>query len=257
LKIAITPCPNDTFAFHSLIQKGDISLYDLETLNTIARTSRRFDITKLSTACLSFVLDEYIALPVGATFAEKGGPKLIAKGEEFLREPLAIPGKNSSAYLAFCLLYGVPEAPIEMGYRQILSAVEHGECYGGIVIHEDRFLCDGCKITIDLGTLYKSRFGHMLPLGVIAAKRSLPGLKQFSLALQSSIQRARENVSEYATLHAEGGSVEIVEKHIRYFVTDETEMMSVEAQEAIQFFLEEGSRFGILSPVQRDIVFSL
>ena len=257
MKIAITPCPNDRIAFHFLDQKEQISLYEIETLNTIARTSQRFDITKLSTACLAHVLDEYIALPVGAAFAEKGGPKLIAKGEEFLCNPIAIPGKNSSAYLAFCLLYGVPKAPVEMEYKKILPAIESGECYSGIVIHEDRFFCDGYENVIDLGRLYKSRFGHMLPLGVIAAKRSLPGLKQFSLELQSSIQRVREDISKYAAVYAEGGFVEIVEKHIHYFVTDETEMMSLEAQEAIRFFFEKGARSGILSSVQRDIVLSL
>jgi len=268
LKVAISPCPNDTLAFSSLIQKGglDLSLHDIETLNSIARSSQVFDITKLSVACLPYVLDDYIVLPVGAAFAEKGGPKLIAKGcasvVDLLSNPLAIPGKNTSAYCAFCMLYGVPKYPVEMKYEEVIPAVKTGGCCGGIVIHEGRCACKSRNVReiANLGIEYRKRFSHLLPLGVIVAKRSLPQIRGFSLQLQSSIQEGRlaDSIPEYVLAHAPSSSLESIQEHIKAYVTEETEMMSSGARDAICFFLEEGVRSGTLSPLKRsDIVASI
>ncbi|MCB1136543.1 MAG: 1,4-dihydroxy-6-naphthoate synthase, partial [Chlamydiia bacterium] len=69
---AFSPCPNDTFLFHALLEgliDSDITLIpelaDIEELNRWAE-QRRHPLMKVSFACLPSLLRHYQVLPVGA-----------------------------------------------------------------------------------------------------------------------------------------------------------------------------------------------
>ena len=200
LLAAISPCPNDTFAFAPWIERRidspyvlDICFHDIEELNTVAMHSDQFDLIKISAACYGKVCDRYAVLSSGAAFALNGGPLLVAKRKSDFRS-VAIPGIHTSAYAAYRLLYGTPQQVCQMSYEQIVPCVEAGVCDAGIVIHEGRFaIPSSLEIVADLGEAFAEKYGCPLPLGLIVAKRSL-GKETISCVesiLRKSVEQAR------------------------------------------------------------------
>ena len=255
LLAAISPCPNDTFCFQpwadQIIESSlvlDLAFRDIEELNILAMTSAPYDITKLSTACLPFVEKEYVPLSSGAAFAIHGGPKVVARHpfavHEISQKRLAIPGKHTTAYVAFSLLYGHPQKILQMPASQIIQNVLDGHSDAGLVIHEGRdvALRHGLFDIADIGGLYQARYGAVLPLGVIVAKRSLgeQSLRILNETLRRSIQeaRARSSLTSFVCTRAQEQSPEILWKHIDRYVTAETELMTEEASHWIHVFTE-------------------
>src|SRR6202022_1965283 len=84
LHLGISPCPNNTFAFHGLLSGAivpaefdvDIELCDVETLNLRFRDGD-FDATKASFAAVLDVLDDAVVLPVGAAVGYGVGPVVL------------------------------------------------------------------------------------------------------------------------------------------------------------------------------------
>ena len=75
LSLAISPCPNDTFAFHALVHglvagapPIDVTYADVDVTNTAALDGR-FDLVKVSYAALPWLLDRYALLPCGGALA--------------------------------------------------------------------------------------------------------------------------------------------------------------------------------------------
>lgn len=259
LLAAISPCPNDTFCFQRWAEGAvdsslrlSLSFHDIEMLNVLAQTTAPYDLTKVSTACLSRIEEKYVPLSSGAAFAMNGGPKVVAKTAYDIRDlrqvRVAVPGKNTSAFVAFSILYGKLENPIQMPSSEILNSVLRGDVDAGLVIHEGRFVysCLGLHQIVDIGDAYFSRFHTPLPLGVIVARRSLGDevLHQLSSTLQQSILQARseEDLSPFVRSRATEIEVNTIWQHIHHFVTDETEQMSDAAYQWIEIFLREAKR---------------
>lgn len=255
LLAAISPCPNDTFCFQSWAEGVlpsslpiSLSFHDIETLNVLAQTSAPFDITKVSTACLNSIKEEYVPLSSGAAFAIDGGPLVVAKHAFDLSDlrtlRIAVPGQYTSAFVAFCLLYGRPENILQMPSSEILQSVSDGHCDAGLVIHEARFVYPSYGLTklVDIGEAYHARFHTPLPLGVIVARRSLgePMLDELSSTLRRSINQAktRQALSSYITSRAAELHPDTIWQHIHHYVTGETEKMSEEEYRWIHLFLE-------------------
>lgn len=85
MKIALSPCPNDTYLFHGWIQGlvgGDLPcepvFSDIEQLNLWALEGR-FELIKLSFATFGQVANHYQLLPIGSALGHNCGPKIIAK----------------------------------------------------------------------------------------------------------------------------------------------------------------------------------
>ncbi|MHC4817844.1 MAG: MqnA/MqnD/SBP family protein, partial [Planctomycetota bacterium] len=66
LTLGISPCPNDTFAFHKLVRDGDyeIVLDDIEALNQRAAEGT-IDIVKVSVAAFGYIANQYALLRAG------------------------------------------------------------------------------------------------------------------------------------------------------------------------------------------------
>jgi len=72
MKIAISPCPNDTFIFHAWVHglipgapQLDVTYADIDITNTLAAASHGPDVVKISYAALPWVLSDYALLPCG------------------------------------------------------------------------------------------------------------------------------------------------------------------------------------------------
>lgn len=250
IDIAYSPCPNDTYIFSGWAQNKITSmcrlnshLYDVQALNTFA-LNEQFPITKLSTFCFGKVLDHYSLLPVGAAIGYNCGPKIIAKTDYALKNipslKIAFPGKDTTAFLLFVTLFGMPNNPLFCRYDEILDVIEQGKVDVGVIIHETRFTFStrGYKEICDLGTLFFDKYQCPTPLGVIACSRKISDEKKCEIikSIKASLDFANkypEKAMDYVLFKSQEKDVNIVKKHIDLYVTKDTMDLSESGKDAI------------------------
>jgi 5,8-dihydroxy-2-naphthoate synthase len=109
LSVAISPCPNDTFAFHALahglvpdVPAVSMSYADIDMLNQRASAGLG-DVVKVSYAALPWLLEQYELLPCGGALGRGCGPLVLtADGrppESLAGATVAIPGRAAEAGL--------------------------------------------------------------------------------------------------------------------------------------------------------------
>ncbi|MFP7753341.1 1,4-dihydroxy-6-naphthoate synthase [Thermodesulfobacteriota bacterium B35] len=264
LSIGYSPCPNDTFIFHALVHglvhTGAISfapplLEDVETLNRWAMEAR-LDVSKLSFHALGHVLDRYVMLASGAALGRGCGPLLVTTPERAGDDPagwtIAIPGEFTTAALLLALYApGHGQAEV-MRFDRIMSAVRSGRVDAGLVIHEGRFTyqAQGLVCVCDLGRWWEEETGLPIPLGCIAARRSLDAsvVAAVEEAVRASIlaARARPGVSlPYIRQHARELDRDVISSHIGLYVNDFSVDLGEEGVAAVQELLRRGRRAGI------------
>ncbi|MGA8943629.1 MAG: MqnA/MqnD/SBP family protein, partial [Thermoactinomyces sp.] len=154
MKIAFSPCPNDTFVFHALVHglipgapELDVTYADIDITNRLATEADGPDILKISSAALPWVLSDYALLPSGGAMGRGCGPLLLTadKSEEtdLTGKRVAVPSERSTAYLLF-RLWAARNFPggvnIEVvPFDKIMPAVRDRQFDAGLVIHEARF----------------------------------------------------------------------------------------------------------------------
>lgn len=85
LRIAYSPCPNDTFVFDALAHGRvpgapalDVTFADIDLTNGMAERGE-LDVLKVSYAVLPYVLDEYALLPCGGALGRGCGPLVLTR----------------------------------------------------------------------------------------------------------------------------------------------------------------------------------
>lgn len=238
LSIGFSPCPNDTFIFDALVN-GKIDtegiefephLEDVETLNRWAAEGC-LDVTKLSFPALFRNNDKYAILSSGAALGKGVGPLLIAKTDVDVSSidnlKIAIPGENTTAN--FLLSYAVPQAQhrIPTLFSNIENAVLNGEVDLGVIIHENRFTYaqKGLVKILDLGEVWEAKEGVPIPLGCIAAKRTLPPDVRTIIdnLIRSSLTHSFAGypaISDYTKQHAQEMDEAVMRQHIELYVNN-------------------------------------
>jgi 1,4-dihydroxy-6-naphthoate synthase len=255
MTLGFSPCPNDTFMFDAMVNgridtgefKFDIRLEDVETLNLLALEAE-LDITKLSFAAYSQVIDKYQLLTSGSALGNGVGPLFISK--KHFTEPLkeiksiAIPGKHTTAYFLFKTFYPQLTNVKEYIFSEIELAIINDEVDAGIIIHENRFTyaAKGLKKIADLGQLWENKTGMPIPLGGIAIRRTLSDdiKKNISGILKKSIQFAFSNPEaskKYVKDHSQEMSDDVIQKHIDLYVNEYSLDLNEKAKEAIRMLL--------------------
>lgn len=240
LTLGFSPCPNDTYIFHSLASGAvewpgglDITLADVEELNSMAAAGS-VDVVKVSVAAAASILDEYMLLRAGGAMGYGVGPILVAGKPCSLQsldgQKVAIPGRRTTANLLFglcCREAGVSVELIEMVFDEVMPAVVAGEVAAGVVIHEGRFTFHDQGLTriLDLGAWWEEHTGLPIPLGAIAIRRSLgmETARAMNEAIRQSLLSARRNpssASAYIKRHAQEMDDNVIRTHIETFVTD-------------------------------------
>ena len=237
LTFGFSPCPNDTFAFHALVHGLVPSpatirpvLLDIEELNRRAHEGE-LDLTKLSFGAIPAVADRYAMLRSGAALGRGVGPLVVAREELALDEAvarrLAIPGRETTAYLLLRLLAPPTGKTVEVRYDRILGAVEHGEVDAGLIIHESRFTYadHGLSKVADLGELWEAQSGLPIPLAAICARRDLDEVLRAEVeqALRASVEYAfahPEASRDYVRAHSQELSDEVCDQHIALYVNE-------------------------------------
>jgi 1,4-dihydroxy-6-naphthoate synthase len=187
IRLGISTCPNDTFAFHGLMhQRVDwrglefqVELLDIQELND--RLFRdQWDVAKASFHAALRLADRTVILPTGSALGFGVGPLLLAaRPDEIPADPsqLALsPGEHTTAALLFALFHPSTARVEHCVFSEIMPRLQAGRADFGVCIHEGRFTWqrEGLFLVEDLGTRWEKETGAPLPLGGILASRRLP-----------------------------------------------------------------------------------
>ncbi len=262
LTLGHSPCPNDTFIFCGLTQ-GHVPLRhlrfapplleDVETLNSWAMQAR-LDVTKLSFHAFGHALDRYTLLDSGAALGRGCGPLLVTvkAGGDPASWTVAIPGQLTTASLLLRLFFGQPYSAVVMRFDRIMDAVLAGEVDAGLIIHESRFTYQayGLRCVQDLGAWWEAETGLPIPLGCIAARRSLaPALRtEIEEAITASIRWAQAYPGDclgYIRQHAQELDEAVTAAHIALYVNDFSLSLGEEGRAAVRELLRRGQEAGV------------
>jgi 1,4-dihydroxy-6-naphthoate synthase len=245
LTVAYSTCPNDTFIFCQLAQENnvDVHLHDVETLNRMA-FEEKFDVTKLSFHAWLLLQDKYQLLNVGAALGRGCGPLVIQRSDVPValssESVISVPGEYTTAQLLLRLWKPELKNRIFMPFVQIMDAVASGKADAGVIIHEGRFVFKerGFQCVEDLGDWWERETDLPIPLGCIAAKKSLDPerINAFEKRLAESIQAAfndPDSTADYVKAHAQELADDVTRKHIKTYVNDFTRDLGREGHAAI------------------------
>ena len=273
MKIAISPCPNDTFVFHAWVHglipgapPLEVTYADIDITNTLAAGSDGPDVVKISYAALPWVLSEYALLPCGGALGKGCGPLVLTSNRTGCNSDparlsgrrVAVPSVRSTAYLLFRLwaTQHVPEGVGEivvLPFQDIMPAVRDGLVDAGLVIHEARFTYPtyGLTLLADLGNWWEQDTNLPIPLGAIIARRSLD-LAAITGWIQASVQYAWSHPHEsedYVLQHSQELSAEVTQAHIKLYVNEFTKNIGTSGYKAVAALLSRASQEGLVPKV--------
>lgn len=242
LSIGISPCPNDTFAFHGLLTGAvrvpgvelDFTLADVEELNE-RMLAGELDVAKISAHAALRAADRVVLLTAGSALGFGVGPVLLGAPDRPRRAAerpsprVLLPGRLTTAALLWELFHGGEGEVRHVRFDAIPPALAAGSAELGVCIHEARFTWQswGVEWVEDLGRAWERETGAPLPLGSIAARRTLDVgvVRALDAALRASIAHARADADgARATMrrHAQELDDDAIARHVALYVTDAT-----------------------------------
>ncbi|WP_306549636.1 1,4-dihydroxy-6-naphthoate synthase [Desulfobulbus sp.] len=264
LSLGYSPCPNDTYIFNGLAHGRTPMagarfsaplLEDVETLNDWALQGR-LDVTKLSFHALGHVLDRYALLRAGAALGRGCGPLLITgsgdKPVDMADWRIAVPGAYTTAALLLRLYQPACANLTVLRFDRIMAAIASGEVDAGVIIHESRFTYQqlGLECVQDLGLWWEQTTGLPIPLGCIAARKTLsePLRAAIEAAIAASIRWADAHPAEgwsYIREHAQEMEPEVINSHIGLYVNHYSRDLGEEGLHAVRELLRRGAEAGL------------
>jgi len=258
---AHSPDSDDAFMFYGLatrkVRSPKVSfrhvLEDIETLNRKAMEGQ-YELTAISYHAYPYVADKYVLMASGSSIGDGYGPMIIATRpmdpEELKGKRIAIPGKLTTAYLAFKLYQPDFEAVVTP-FDKITDAVKERSVDAGLIIHEAQLTFDreGFHRILDLGRWFKSTHGLPLPLGGNVLLRSLDPEVQSECCrmMKESIQYALDNHAEaleYAMQFARDMEPRLAEKlvgmYVNHYTLDAGDLIPKAAQKLLDMGYEAG-----------------
>ncbi|HEV7191885.1 MAG TPA: 1,4-dihydroxy-6-naphthoate synthase [Jatrophihabitantaceae bacterium] len=259
MKLAFSPCPNDTFVFHAwthgLIEGApavDVTFADIDVTNTAAENGV-FDVVKVSYAALPWLLHTHSLLPTGGAVGRGCGPLVLTRGgvESLEGCTVAVPSERSTAYLLFRLWASAqrPERIDVVPFASIMPAVRDGHYDAGLVIHEARFTYPqyGLSALVDLGEWWERDTGLPIPLGAIIAK-SGADTGRLTEVIRASVEHAwarPQDSAQYIAEHADEMSPEVQRQHIALYVNEFTRELGEEGYAAAEALLTKAHQAGL------------
>jgi 1,4-dihydroxy-6-naphthoate synthase len=264
LRLGISTCPNDTFAFHAIMERRidlrglefDVELLDVQQLND-GLFEGRYDIAKASFHAALLLAETYGILRAGAALGFGVGPLLVTAVPEAQLGPdsrILCPGETTTAALLFrCLHPGVGTLSHRV-FSEITPALRAGEADFGVLIHEGRFTYerDGLILVEDLGESFEQIADAPLPLGGILARRSLPDGVAATVTelIQESIAFARANPEDVLPTirrYAQEMDESVIWPYVDLYVNDHTVDMGEDGLRALETLEHQAQAAGILA----------
>ncbi|MFF8959457.1 1,4-dihydroxy-6-naphthoate synthase [Streptomyces sp. NPDC014894] len=270
LRIAYSPCPNDTFVFdawaHGRVPGApelDVTFADIDITNGMAERGEG-DVLKVSYAVLPWVLDEYALLPCGGALGRGCGPLVLTRegaSGDLRGRTVAVPSERSTAYLLF-RLWAADQVPggvgevVVMPFHEIMPAVRDGKVDAGLVIHEARFTYGsyGLRRLADLGEHWETVTGLPIPLGAIIARRSLgrETLELLAASARASVRMAWDDPEAsrpYVREHAQEMDPAVADQHIGLYVNEFTADLGEDGYAAVRGLLTRAAAEGLVPPL--------
>lgn len=268
MKIAFSPCPNDTFVFHAWVHglvpnapELEVTYADIDITNNWAATGEGPEVLKVSYAALPWLLEEYALIPCGGALGRGCGP-LVLTADPTDTDPaslsgkrVAVPSERSTAYMLF-RLWAAQNVPggvgeiVVMPFDEIMPAVRDGKIDAGLVIHEARFTYPNYGLTLmeDMGSWWEEDTGLPIPLGAIIAKRSLDA-NLIADWVRSSVEYAWEHPEasrQYVLEHAQEMDPSVADSHINLYVNEFTRNLGEDGYGAIEALLGRAAKEGLV-----------
>jgi 1,4-dihydroxy-6-naphthoate synthase len=263
IRLGISPCPNDTFAFHAILEQRidlrgfeiDAELVDVQTLNE-GLDDGRYDIAKASFHAALLLADRYDVLAAGAALGFGVGPLLVAAHDGVRPQPTArvlCPGATTTATLLYHCLHPGMGAVSQTVFSDIGPALRRDEADLGVLIHEGRltYQRDGLRLVEDLGESFERLASAPVPLGGILASRSLPdgAAASFAGLLRESIAYGWANRADtLGTIrpHAQEMSEDVIWPYVELYVNDHTVSLGDEGARALDVLEETARAAGVV-----------
>jgi 1,4-dihydroxy-6-naphthoate synthase len=160
---------------------------------------------------------------------------------------IAIPGQYTTAALLLRLLLPRHCQTVVLRFDQIIEAVTAGQVDAGVIIHESRFTYQerGLHCVQDLGAWWEQETSLPLPLGCIAARKSLPpvAVREIEQAIAASIRWAdthRDECMTYIRQYAQEMDEAVLARHISLYVNDFSLRLGEEGRAAVHELLRRG-----------------
>lgn len=235
IHLGISTCPNDTFAFHAILEKKvdlkglefSVELLDIEQLNT-KLFAGTFDVAKCSFHAALKLASDIVVLSSGSALGFGVGPLLLAASEnpslpfdtalpfdpalvsdapvKASKAEVLCPGENTTATLLWRLFHAGKAREKHVVFSEIMPALVQAKLRPdanrmvGVCIHEGRFTYreHGLHLVEDLGQRWEQSTGCPLPLGGIVARKSLPRdqLTRVQAVIKASIEYGLDHRDE-------------------------------------------------------------
>lgn len=260
LRLGISTCPNDTFAFHAILERRidleglepEFALVDVQELNE-GLAAGRFDYAKASFHAALHLADRYGVLSSGSAMGWGVGPLLLAAradaGPPGPDSRVLCPGGWTTATLLLRCLHPAVTHIEQRIFSGIMPALSNGDADYGVVIHEGRFVYQQAGLTMveDLGATWERVTGGPLPLGGILGRLDLPDElhARVNRVLVRSIDYARTHSDEvFATMsrYAQELDPRVIWSHVELYVNDYTRELGETGTRALARLTQEARR---------------
>jgi 1,4-dihydroxy-6-naphthoate synthase len=265
LRVGISPCPNDTFAFHAIMERRidlagldpEIQLLDIQQLNE-GLAAGALDVAKASFHAALRLADRYGVLRAGAALGFGVGPLLLAaepRGLPGADDLVLCPGADTTAVLLLRCLHPAAARIEHRPFDDIMPALARGEAAYGVVIHEGRFTYRQHRLYLveDLGAAWERTTGGPVPLGGVLARLDLPVdvHRRLSDLLVRSIDYAWAHQDEALPTmqrHARELAPEVLRAHVDLYVNAHTRDLGPLGEQTLNVLGERARAAGIVPP---------
>lgn len=265
IRLGISTCPNDTFAFHALLHRKvdwrgldfQIELLDIQQLNALAFRGD-LDVAKVSFHAALLLADHMLVLPCGSALGFGVGPLLLSAKDN--DRPIAssqltlCPGQHTTATLLFQLFYPQTSRLEQVVFSEIMPRLKKREADFGVCIHEGRFTwqSEGLFLVEDLGSRWEAETHGPLPLGGIVGSRSLglDTLRMVQGVIQDSLRYAmthREDTLPTMRRFAQEFEDEVLMQHVDLYVNEWTIDLGTVGQNALNELSERAQQIGLVA----------
>jgi 1,4-dihydroxy-6-naphthoate synthase len=263
LRLGLSTCPNDTFAFHAILERRiDLrglefapELLDVQQLND-GLFAGRYDVSKASFYAALLLAGDYGVLRVGSALGFGVGPLVVAARPGVRPEPAArvlCPGETTTATLLYRSLHPGQGEIDHAVFSEIGPALRRGDADLGVLIHEGRltYRRDGLHLIEDLGESFERLALAPVPLGGILARLTLPEdvVDRFTAVLRDSIAYAwthRDEVLVTIRRYAQELGEDVIWPYVKLYVTDHTVDLGDDGIRALQTLERTASAAGAL-----------
>ena len=272
IRLGISTCPNDTFAFHGLLTRAvdwrgldfKVELLDIQQLND-RLFAGGFDVAKTSFHAALLLAANYLVLPSGSALGFGVGPLMLASQADTTPNALdqltLCPGEQTTATLLFRLFYPGTTRIEQVVFNEIMPRLRASTADFGVCIHEGRFTWQqqGLHLVEDLGSRWEAETDSPLPLGGIVASRELSTqtLATVQQVIHASLQYALANPeAALPTMrqHAQEFNDQVLMQHVELYVNDWTIQLGDVGRRALATLAERAAAVGIASGCQLTVL---